>query len=104
MDVSEAKVMVQQLLKDSNKLQQGAEIVKFKMNTKGFVVELAQIVVDHSKSLNEQLMATLLLKYVVEKYWETHMIRKEERNKLKEILLENIVDLNSKVAFHLVFT
>jgi len=103
MDANEAKVVVQQLLKDSSKLQQGAKIVEFKMNTKGFVVGLAQIVVNPSKSPNEQLMAALLLKYVVGQYWETHKIEKEEWNKLKEILLENIVDLDSKIAFHLVF-
>jgi hypothetical protein len=104
MDDSEARAVVQQLLKDSSKLQQGAEIVKSKLNSKEFVVCLAQAAVDPSDLPNEQLMSALLLKYVVDGYWETHKIKKEERNKLKEILLENIVDIDSKVAFHLVLT
>ena len=102
MSISEAGDIVQRFLKSPLELQCGVEIVKEKMKSNNFLVDLSKIATDSTKTLPEQLMAALLLKHIIENYWNTDEIQISEKTSSKNIILENILELNPKISFHLV--
>ena len=48
-------------------------------------------------------MAALLVKYIVREFWNTSKLNPKEKLNFKKRLLDRIADLNSKIAFHIVF-
>jgi len=48
-------------------------------------------------------MATLLLKYITRNYWKSGKLRPNEKNTIRQIIMERMVELDGKIAMHLVY-
>jgi len=101
MDVKEAKTVIRQLLKSPTYLLNSKSILEKQILTKGFLIGLGMICIDKKHDSSERLLSALILKYLVTEYWASGKLKSNEKTTLRQLILENIVSLEYKIAFHL---
>ena len=101
MDVREARNLIRQLLKSPAHLINSTTIIEKQIQAKGFLLGLGILATDSDLDSTERLMAALILKYVVTEYWNTSKLKANEKSTIKQIIIEKMSGLDSKIAFHL---
>ena len=94
MDLGEAEVVLNELINNSMCLANGVNHLSQYIKTQGFTLALTLILTDENHSYKLKKFSFLILKYIVRQYWETDVLRSNEKVTIRQIILEKMNNPN----------